>query len=96
MKAQAFKEGRGFSVQTLYRWSAHLSRAPSVERAAGRVRLARVIRRAESVEPRTGAPRGAVWVELDGARIVVPEGVEQTTLTAVLLAVRATAGGGAR
>ena len=86
IKAQAFAEGRGFPVQMLPRGSAHLSRAPSVERADGRVRLARVIRPAESVEPVwMGAPRAAAWVELSGAGIVAPERFEQSTLTAVLL-----------
>lgn len=95
LKAKAFCEERGFAVQTLYRWSARLS-APGCEHPAGPVRLARVVRRSKPEVARTSAPGGAVWVEVDGARIIVPPGVEGTTLIAVLAAVKATASGGAR
>ena len=95
LKAKAFCEGRDFSTQTLYRWAVRLHRA-AAEGGPGPVRLARVIRRPGPLEARASPPNGAIWVELNGARVVVPHGAERSTVTVVLEALKATLSGGAR
>jgi hypothetical protein len=81
LTAKAYCAGREFSAGALHFWSSKLNR----ERKAHRpVKLARVVR-AHGSEQGHGV---ALVVELHGARIVVPIGVDGATLTRVVTALR--------
>jgi hypothetical protein len=66
------------------------------EGGASPVQMAQVVRRPASPEARGSVPNGAVWVELHGARVVVPPGAGRATVMTVLEALKAAASGGAR
>lgn len=79
LSADAFAAGRGFAGATLRWWSSRLKSGPPTRSTTGEVRLAQVVR----------APRPAtqgVTVELRGARVLVPPGVDQATLASVIAA----------
>lgn len=77
--ADAYAEGRGFAGATLRWWSSRLGRH-GTEAPPREVRLARVVR---STAPST--PQGVI-IEIGGARVLVPPGVDAATLTTVLAA----------
>ncbi len=77
MSADAFAAGRGFAGATLRWWSSRLKSGPRSTSTTTHVRMAQVVR----------APRPAaqgVIIELHGARVLVPPGVDRATLASVL------------
>jgi len=80
LSAQEFAASRGFTTGTLRWWSSRLWR--EAQKAEG-VRLARVVRVASPLVPHDG-----VVVELHGARVLVPTGVDLATLKTVFAALR--------
>lgn len=79
LSADAFAEGRGFAGATLRWWSSRLKSGARARGATSEVRLAQVVR----------APRPVahgVVVELRGARVLVPPGVDEATLATVIAA----------
>lgn len=97
LSAEEYCRGRGLSAGTLYRWSSRVRRGGEAARAPGEaVSLARVVRTpARQQVARAGGSAAAVVVEVEGARVVVPPGVDGGTVEVVLRALRG-AGGGAR
>jgi transposase len=99
LSAEEYCRGRGLSAGTLYRWSSRVRRGGEVARAPGEaVSMARVVRTPTRQQVASGHSDGgpaAVVVEVEGARVVVPPGVDAGTVEVVLRALRA-AGGGAR
>lgn len=79
MSADAFAAGRGFAGATLRWWSSRLKSDPATRPTTGEVRLAQVVR-----APRPASP--GVIVELRGARVLVPPGVDEATLASVIAA----------
>ena len=82
LSADAYAAGRGFAGSTLRWWSSQLNTGA---RAAARpnsseVRIAQVVR-----TPRPAAMQGVI-VELRGARVLVPPGVDEATLASVIAA----------
>lgn len=78
LSAAEFSDGTDFTAGTLRWWSSRLGRAASVR---PRFPLARVVRRS----PGDAAPRDcAILVEIAGARVFVPRGVDRDTLLIVL------------
>jgi hypothetical protein len=77
--ADAYAAGRGFAGATLRWWSSRLGRR-EVEGPPREVRLARVVR-----SPAPSATQGVI-IEIAGARVLVPPGVDAATLTTVLAA----------
>jgi len=93
LSARAFCEGKELSTQTLYRRAARLMAPGAADAGAAGVQLAQVVRRPAPLEARTSVPSGGVWVELNGARVVVPLGAELSTLMVALEALKATGDG---
>jgi transposase len=97
--AEEYCKGKGFSSGTLYRWSSRV-RPPgsAAERAQeGSVGLVRVVRapaRSQVVSAPTSASAGAVLLEVEGVRVVVPPGADAATVRVVLEALRAAGGAG--
>jgi len=85
--ASAFASGRGYSASTLRWWSSRLGRAKEGVPRVAEVRLARVVR----VGSRATAAE-AIVIELGGARVAVPVGADEQTLTTVLNALAARGG----
>lgn len=79
MSADAFAAGRGFAGATLRWWSSRLRSGAKSPSATSEVRLAQVVR-----APRPASP--GVIVELRGARVLVPPGVDEATLASVIAA----------
>lgn len=78
LSASEFAKGRDFRAGTLRWWSSRLRREA---RKSEGVQLARVVR-APSIST---SPRGIV-VEMSGARVLVPVGVDAATLKTVFAA----------
>lgn len=86
LSAGAFCEGRGFAASTLRYWAWRVEKKPVETRPSAAeptrdappqfVRVARV--------PASSA--GGVTIEVNGARVSVPAGVDRATLSAVLAA----------
>jgi transposase len=95
LSAEEYCRGKGFSAGTLYRWSSRVRPLRGAEEAATReasVGLVRVVRapaRAEVESAPRGGDTGAVLVEVEGARVVVPPGADEATVAVVLRALRA-------
>lgn len=79
LSADVFAAGRGFAGATLRWWSSRLKSGADSPSARSEVRLAHVVR-----APRP-APQGVI-VELRGARVLVPPGVDDATLASVIAA----------
>ncbi len=83
--AEVYASGRGYAGSTLLWWSSRLARGvgkPAKKPEGTReVRLARVVR---APEPASSA--ASVIVEVHGARVLVPTGVDAATLKTVLAA----------
>lgn len=79
--AEVFAAGRGFAAATLRWWSSRLSRGAGARKPTSEVRLARVVR---APAPAASAP--GVIIEVHGARVLVPTGVDADTLRTVLAA----------
>ncbi|MCI0673787.1 MAG: hypothetical protein L0Y64_25335 [Myxococcaceae bacterium] len=96
--AEEYCEGKGFSPGTLYRWSSRVRPPPggAAERPAAPPRecvdLVRVVRAPvrAAAAPVPAAVAGAVLVEVEGVRVVVPPGADAGTVRVVLEALRGT------
>jgi transposase len=90
--AEEYCKGKPFSPGTLYRWSSRVRPPPdgAAERAVAPPRegvgLVRVVRAAATAVPAAAA--GAVLVEVEGVRVVVPSGADAATVRVVLEALR--------
>lgn len=94
--AEEYCEGKGFSPGTLYRWSSRVrpplggaaERAPAPPREG--VDLVRVVRAPPRAEAALApaAVAGAVLLEVEGVRVVVPPGTDAMTVRVVLEALR--------
>ena len=78
LTASEFAEGRGFATSTLRYWAWRLEKkAPAKPQAPLRVvQIARL----------PSASSGGLTIEVNGARVSVPAGVDRATLSAVLAA----------
>jgi transposase len=96
--AWEYCKGQGFTAGTLYRWSSRLAEGARGE-AEGAIRLVRLVRSSKPQAPEPmarAAPGGAVVIEVQGARVVVPPGAQVATVEVVLEALGASAGGRGR
>lgn len=92
LTAAEFSEGRDFAPASLRWWSSRL-RAVRAE-VPRPMQMARVIRQAApapTVEMKPTSSRDAILVELAGARVLVPEGADRSTLAAVFAALESRA-----
>lgn len=95
LSAEEYCKGKDFSPGTLYRWSSRVRPTPAggaaervPEGGVGLVRVVRAPARAQGVSPSV-AVVGAVLVEVEGVRVVVPPGVDVVTVRVVLEALEA-------
>lgn len=79
--AEVFAAGRGFAAATLRWWSSRLARDVGERTTTSEVRLARVVR-----SPSAASSAPGVIIEMHGARVLVPIGVDADTLRTVLAA----------
>lgn len=88
LRPKEFSTGKEFRAETLSWWSSRLRR----EAKPKKIQLARVVRLKQgpgsgAAADRLGSGSSGIIVEVSGARLVVPRGVDPTTLEVVLQAV---------
>lgn len=92
--AEEYCKGKDFSPGTLYRWSSRLrpaadkSKEHAPVRPHERMELVRVVRAPPRAEAAATAGMGAVLVEVEGVRVVVPPGADAGAVRVVLEALR--------
>lgn len=80
--AEEFAEGRGFEPSTLRYWASRLKRGTGVAAETPAVRMARVVRRSESMDSATAC--AGIVVEIGTARVTIRRGFDQLLLREVV------------
>lgn len=83
LTAGEFAEGRGFAEGTLRWWAWRLGRSADTRKGAAPRMVKLVARRSEP------SSTSALTIEVNGARVTVPGGVDRETLSSVLAALAA-------
>jgi hypothetical protein len=80
LSAGEFSEGQGFAQGTLRYWAWRVEKPGAAKAEPEPLRIVQLAR------PRTSSAAASLTIEVNGARVTVPAGVDRETLSAVLAA----------